>query len=240
LKKETASGNIIDFKILQKLFVFVKPYRVQFYLLILLTIALAVLVPIRPYLIQSTIDNDVASGDYQGLVNMITILVGLLVMQAIVQYLHTYLSSWLGQSVIRDIRIKLFAHLQRLKLKFFDKTPIGRLVTRNVSDIETLADVFSQGIAMMIGDLLQLLVILTFMFYTNWKLTLVSLSTLPILIFATYVFKEKIKVSFNNVRVAVANLNSFVQERIKRSMMNIEEKISNQFFTTLSISRLQK
>lgn len=214
MEKETASGNIIDLKVLRELFVFVKPYIVQFYLLVLLTVALAILIPIRPYLIQLTIDNDVAVGDYEGLVNMIILLISLLVAQAIVQYLHTYLSSWLGQSVIRDIRIKLFAHLQRLRLKFFDKTPIGRLVTRNVSDIETLADVFSQGIAMMIGDMLQLLVILVFMFYTNWKLTLVSLSTLPVLIFSTYVFKEKIKVSFNNVRVAVANLNSFVQERV--------------------------
>ncbi|UXP34164.1 ABC transporter ATP-binding protein/permease [Reichenbachiella agarivorans] len=199
---------------LKRLFVFVKPYMLQFNLLIFLTLLLAVLVPIRPYLIQYTIDQDVASGDFDGLVKMIWILIGLLVIQAFVQYYHTYLSSWVGQHIIRDIRTTLYAHIQRLKLKFFDNTPIGRLVTRNVSDIETLADVFSQGIAMMVGDLLQLIVILIFMFYTNWRLTLVSLSTLPILIIATYVFKEKIKVSFNHVRAAVANLNSFVQEHI--------------------------
>lgn len=186
----------------------------QFWLLVFLTIALAILVPVRPYLIQLTIDNDVANGDLQGLIFMITLLIVLLVAQAIVQYGHTYLSSWLGQFIIRDIRTNLYEHIQRLRLKFFDKTPIGRLVTRNISDIETLADVFSQGIAMMIGDLLQLVVILLFMFYTDWKLTLVSLSTLPVLIFATYIFKEKIKVSFNNVRTAVSNLNSFVQEHI--------------------------
>ncbi|MCV9388004.1 ABC transporter ATP-binding protein [Reichenbachiella ulvae] len=214
MKKEQASGNIVDFKVLKRLFTFAKPYMLQFNLLIFLTVALAVLVPIRPYLIQYTIDSDVANGDYQGLVQMVWLLVALLVAQAIVQYFHTYLSSWLGQHIIRDIRTTLYAHVQRLKLKFFDNTPIGRLVTRNVSDIETLADVFSQGIAMMIGDLLQLVFILIFMFYTNWQLTLVSLSTLPILIFATYIFKEKIKVSFNNVRSAVANLNSFVQEHI--------------------------
>ncbi|SHJ95438.1 ATP-binding cassette, subfamily B [Reichenbachiella agariperforans] len=214
MKKETPSGNILDIQVLKRLFVFVKPYIVQFNFLIFLTIALAVLVPIRPYLIQYAIDTEVANGDYDGLIRMVWLLVGLLVVQAFVQYYHTYLSSWLGQHIIRDIRTTLYAHVQRLKLKFFDNTPIGRLVTRNVSDIETLADVFSQGIAMMIGDLLQLIFILGFMFYTNWQLTLVSLSTLPVLIFATYIFKEKIKVSFNHVRTAVANLNSFVQEHI--------------------------
>ncbi|MGL1887313.1 MAG: ABC transporter ATP-binding protein/permease [Reichenbachiella sp.] len=214
MEKETSSGNILDFKVLKRLFSFAKPYMAQFYFLIFLTISLAVLVPIRPFLIQRAIDVNVANGDYDGLLRMVMILIGLLFVQAIVQYLHTYLSSWLGQSIIKDIRVQLFAHIQRLKLKFFDNTPIGRLVTRNVSDIETLADVFSQGIAMMIGDLLQLVVILGFMFYTNWQLTLVSLSMLPILIWATYVFKEKIKVSFNNVRTAVSNLNSFVQEHI--------------------------
>ncbi|MBU2915888.1 ABC transporter ATP-binding protein [Reichenbachiella agariperforans] len=214
MKKETPSGNILDIQVLKRLFVFVKPYIVQFNFLIFLTIALAVLVPIRPYLIQYAIDTEVANGDYDGLIRMVWLLVGLLVVQAFVQYYHTYLSSWLGQHIIRDIRTTLYAHVQRLKLKFFDNTPIGRLVTRNVSDIETLADVFSQGIAMMIGDLLQLIFILGFMFYSNWQLTLVSLSTLPVLIFATYIFKEKIKVSFNHVRTAVANLNSFVQEHI--------------------------
>ncbi|MFY0628285.1 MAG: ABC transporter ATP-binding protein [Reichenbachiella sp.] len=214
LEKEKVSGKIIDINVLRRLMVFVKPYRVPFYSLILLTVSLALVVPTRPFLIQMTIDNNVANGDYQGVLVMISWLIGLMVLQAIIQYSHTFLSSWLGQTIIKDIRTKLYAHIQRLKLKFFDQTPIGRLVTRNVSDIETLADVFSQGIAMMIGDLLQLAAILAFMFYTDWKLSLVSLSTLPILIFATYIFKERIKVSFNHVRTAVANLNSFVQEHI--------------------------
>lgn len=214
MEKEKVDDKIIDIKVLKRLFDFAKPYMKQFWFLVSLTIALALLVPARPFLIQLTIDNHVANGDFDGLVFMIGILLVLLVAQGIVQYFHTYMSSWLGQFIIRDIRIKLYAHIQRLNLKFFDKTPIGRLVTRNISDIETLADVFSQGIAMMIGDLLQLIVILSLMFYTDWQLTLVSLSTLPVLIFATYVFKEKIKVSFNSVRTSVSNLNSFVQERI--------------------------
>ncbi len=214
MEKEKKSGNIIDLSVLKRLFVFVKPYISQFYILVLLTISMAILTPIRPYLIQLTIDNEIATGDYQGLLNMLVILLIMLILQAFVQYAHTYLSGWLGQHIIRDIRIKLYHHIQNLNLRFFDKTPIGRLVTRNVSDIETLADVFSQGIAAMIGDILQLVVILAFMTYMDWRLTLVSLSTLPILLFSTYVFKEKIKAAFNEARTAVSNLNSFVQEHI--------------------------
>ncbi|MEM6735943.1 MAG: ABC transporter ATP-binding protein [Bacteroidota bacterium] len=214
MEKEKPSGNIVDLNIISRLFVFAKPYKRVFYFLVFLTIALSALGPIRPLLIQKTIDNQVAHGDYLGLVNTILILIGLLMGQAIVQYLHTFYSGWLGQHIIKDIRIKLFKHIQALKLKFFDKTPIGRLVTRNVSDIETLAEVFSTGIAGIIADILQLLVILGFMLWMDWTLTLVSLSLLPILILATYVFKEKIKVAFNEVRTAVSNLNSFVQEHI--------------------------
>ena len=232
-KESSVSGNILDLKVIARLFVFAKPYIKQFYLLVFLTIVLALLVPATPYLIQQTIDNEVARGDYQGLVTMIIWLVVILVVQAITQYAHTFLSGWLGQMIIRDIRIKLFNHLQKLKLKFFDKTPIGRLVTRNVSDIETLSDVFSQGIAAMAGDILQLIVILGVMFYKDWQLTLVSLSMFPLLILATYVFKEKVKVSFNNVRTAVSNLNSFVQEHITGmnivQIFNAEDKEMEKF-----------
>jgi ATP-binding cassette subfamily B protein len=135
-------------------------------------------------------------------------------LQAIVQWAHTYYSGWIGQVIIKDIRVRLYQHLLKLRLKFFDNTPIGRLVTRNISDIETLADVFSEGLAAIVGDLLQLVTILAVMFYIDWKLTLVSLSTLPLMIISTYVFKEKIKVTFNDVRNAVSNLNSFLQEHI--------------------------
>ena len=214
MEKEKASGNIVDLKVLKRLFVFAKPYKGIFCFLVVLTIVLSIVGPIRPILIQKTIDVNVANGDYPGLVDMVLLLIGLLILQAIIQYLHTFYSGWLGQNIIKDIRVKLYKHIQTLKLKFFDKTPIGRLVTRNVSDIETLAEVFSSGIAGIIADILQLLVILAFMFYMDWALTLVSLSLLPLLILATYVFKEKIKVAFNEVRTAVSNLNSFVQEHI--------------------------
>ncbi len=214
MEQEKKTGKIVDLKVLKRLVGFIKPYRGQFYFLVFLTLATAVLGPVRPWIIQITIDNHIATGDYQGLVNMTFLLFGLLILDAVVQYSHTYLSGLIGQNIIRDLRIKLYHHLLRLRLKFFDKTPIGRLVTRNVSDVETLAEVFSQGIAAMSGDILTILFILMFMFIQDWKLTLISLSTLPILFVSTYIFKEKIKETFNRVRNAVSNLNSFVQEHI--------------------------
>ena len=201
-------------KVLRQLYTYVKPYQKQFYFLVFLTLALAILAPTRPYLIQIAIDEHVALGDAAGLLKIIYVLVVLMVIQAIAQWAHTYYSGWIGQVIIKDIRVRLYKHLLKLRLQFFDNTPIGRLVTRNVSDIETLADVFSEGLAAIIGDLLQIVTILGVMFYIDWKLTLVSLSTLPLLVISTYVFKEKIKVTFNDVRNAVANLNSFLQEQI--------------------------
>lgn len=201
-------------KVLRQLYTFVKPYQAQFYFLVFLTIALAILAPTRPYYIQIAIDEYVAVGDVDGLLRIIYLLVGLMIVQSIAQWAHTYYSGWIGQVIIKDIRTRLYKHLLKLRLKFFDNTPIGRLVTRNVSDIETLADVFSEGLAAIIGDLLQIVTILGVMFYIDWKLTLVSLSTLPLMIISTYVFKEKIKVTFNDVRNAVSNLNSFLQEHI--------------------------
>ena len=213
-KEKESAGEILDMKVLRQLYTYVKPYQKQFYFLVFLTLALAILAPTRPYLIQIAIDEHVAVGDAAGLLKIIYILVGLMIVQAFAQWAHTYYSGWIGQVIIKDIRVRLYKHLLKLRLQFFDNTPIGRLVTRNVSDIETLADVFSEGLAAIIGDLLQIVTILGVMFYIDWKLTLVSLCTLPLLIISTYVFKEKIKVTFNDVRNAVANLNSFLQEHI--------------------------
>ena len=214
MDNSSVSGNFIDYKILKRLFIYCKPYIKQFYLLIFFTFSLSVLMPIRPYIVQLIIDDYVAFNDYYGLLNMITILIILLIFQGVAQYYHTYLSGWIGQNIVKDLRIKLFTHLQSLKLRFFDTTPIGKIVTRNISDIETIAEVFGQGLASIIGDILQLLGILIIMFFINWKLTLITLSTLPVLFLVTYIFKEKVKISFNNVRTAVANLNSYVQEHI--------------------------
>lgn len=226
MSTKNVSGNLFDFKILGRLMLFCRPYMSVFYILVLLTISLSILQPIRPYITQIIIDDYISVNDIKGLQFMIILLIALLAVNAVVMYFHTYLSGWLGQNIIRDIRIKLFSHLQKFKLQFFDKTPIGRVVTRNVSDIETIADIFGQGIASIIGDILQLVGIVIIMFILNWKLTLISLSTLPFLFLTTYIFKEKVKLSFNEVRTAVANLNSYVQEHIVG--MNLVQIFANE------------
>ena len=226
MEKEKITGKIVDLQVLKRLLGFIKPYKGAFYLLVLLTITTALLGPIRPWIIQIIIDDHIAVGDYQGLVDMTLLLLGLLLLHAVFQYSHTYLSGWIGQNIIKDLRIQLYRHLLKLRLKFFDNTPIGRLVTRNISDVETLAEVFSQGIAAMSGDILTILFILGFMLSEDWKLTLISLSTLPILFISTYIFKEKIKITFNRVRNAVSNLNSFVQEHI--TGMNVVQIFNNE------------
>ncbi|MGB0522965.1 MAG: ABC transporter ATP-binding protein [Flammeovirgaceae bacterium] len=216
MQQETSkkSGNIFDGKILRRIFVFVQPYIGSFYFLIFLTLLMAVLAPAIPLLIQITVDQHIVLNNYDGLVNMVYLMVGITVIKALIQYAHTYLSGWLGQSIIRDMRVKLYQHILKLRLQFFDNTPIGKLVTRTVSDIETLSEVFTNGLAAIIGDLLQLIFIIFVMLCIDWRLTLVSLTTLPILLFATYIFKEKVKSAFNQVRTAVSNLNTFVQEHI--------------------------
>jgi ATP-binding cassette, subfamily B, multidrug efflux pump len=213
-KEKVSSGNIIDFTVLKRIFQFIKPYKGRFYFVIILTFFLGFLSPLRVILTQYMLDDYVTQGNYSMILNFTVLLTGLLVFQSILQYIHTYISGRIGQYVIRDIRIKLYEYIVSFRLKFFDKTPIGRLVTRTISDVETLADVFSEGLAAMLSDLLQIVCILGFMFYTDWRLSLVSLSCIPLMFLATYIFKEKIKVAFNDVRNAVANLNSFVQEHI--------------------------
>lgn len=237
-KEQISSGNIIDWSVLRRLMRFVKPYKGRFYLVVFLTIAIGLLSPLRPMLIQYTLDTDVATGNYTGMVWIIVWLFVLLVVQSAVQYAHTYFSGWLGQQVIRDIRTKLYDHLIRLRLRFYDKTPIGRLVTRTISDVETLADVFSEGLAAMISDLLQIIFILAIMFYQDWRLSLLSLSTIPLMLISTYVFKEKIKVAFNDVRNAVANLNTFVQEHI--TGMSIVQMFASEKYESEKFRKINK
>lgn len=225
-KDGSPSGRVFDLAILSRLYAFVRPYQSRFYGLVGVILLGAVLAPITPLLIKQTIDNQIANGSYRGLTLMLSIMVGVLVVQAFVQFANAYLSGWLGQHVIRDIRVQLYEKILGLRLKFFDNTPIGRLVTRTISDIETLADVFSEGMAAIAGDLLQLVLIIAVMFYTDWRLATISLSMVPLMLLSTYIFKEKIKASFNEVRTAVANLNAFVQEHI--TGMNIVQIFSSE------------
>ena len=210
----SVSGKAIDTKILSRVYKYLIPYKKIFYLSVLLTILIAILAPIRPYLVQYTIDNYILKDHSSGLLNMVLLMLGLLVVQTIIQYYHTVLTNWLGQSVILDLRKLVFSHLLSLRLKYFDNTPIGTLVTRAVSDLETIADVFSEGLIVIIGDILQIAVIIGVMMYIDWRLTLVSLSTIPFLLIATYIFKERTKKAFQDVRIEVAKLNTFLQEHI--------------------------
>ncbi len=220
------TGQVFDWAVLRRLLSYVRPYRRVFIGLIVLTVATAVLGTLRPFLIQRMVDVSIEQGDMRSLNAMFLLLLVLLVAHAGVSYLQTYYGGWLGQYIVRDIRTDLYRHLLSLKLKFFDQTPIGVLVTRNISDVETLSDVFSEGLAAMAGDILQLLFIMGFMFYIDWRLTLISLSVIPPLLFSTYVFKEKIKDSFQDVRTAVAQLNSFVQEHL--TGMNVVQIFNNE------------
>lgn len=214
MTEEKVSGKIVDWDIIKRLFQFIKPYQKQFISLVVLILLGAVLAPLTPLLIRYTIDHHITTNDHTGLTTMMALMIGVLVIQGIAQFANSYLSGWLGQTIIRDIRVQLYEKILYLRLKFFDDTPIGRLVTRTISDIETLADVFSEGLANIAGDILQLVLIISVMFYTDWRLSLISLSTVPLMLVATYIFKEKVKKSFNIVRTAVSNLNSFVQEHI--------------------------
>ena len=181
---------------------------------VFLTVLLAAVAPALPLLVEYTLDNYILQGKNEGLTTMLVVMFALLIAQTIIRYFHTLMTNTLGQSVIRDIRIQVFNHITNLRLKYFDKTPIGRLITRTISDLETIANIFSEGLIQIIGDLLQLFVILGVMFYTDWRLTLVVLIPMPLMIGATYVFKEAMKSAFQSVRLWVSNLNTFLQEHI--------------------------
>ena len=208
------SGKAVDVNLLKRIFLYVKPYKAILIWSIVLTIALAVLAPIRPFLIQYTLDQFILKNDSSGLLRMTLIMVGILLVQTAVQYFHTFLTNTLGQSVIKDLRIHVFNHISSLRLKYFDRTPIGQLITRTVSDLETIADVFSEGMIQIIGDILQVAAIIAFMAYTDWKLTLIVLAPIPFLMVASYIFKEAIKSAFQDVRTQVSHLNTFLQEHI--------------------------
>ncbi len=208
------TGKTYDWGLLKRVFVYAKPYKSTFFWSIFLTLGLAALAPIRPYLIQLTLDQYVFFNNFDGLLNMTLLMIGLLLLQTLVQYYQTLLTNNLGQSVIKDLRIAIFNHITKLRLKYFDRTPIGQLITRTVSDLETIADVFSQGLISIIGDSLQVVTIIGVMLYADWRLTLIVLVPMPLLMGATYVFKEAIKSAFQDVRTQVSALNTFLQEHI--------------------------
>ena len=214
IKDEDALGKAIDSKIFKRLLSYFKPYKWYIIFAFLLTLLISALSAVRPRLTAIAIDDKIANKDIPGLQIIILILLGTLIFQGAIQYGMAYLTSWIGQKIIFDLRKKIYEHTLNLDLKFFDNNPIGRLVTRVTNDIEVLYEVFSSGLVTAFGDILTIVWILFFMFTLDFKLTLVTLAVLPILIYATSVFRKKVRDSYRKIRVLIAKLNSYVQEHV--------------------------
>jgi ATP-binding cassette subfamily B multidrug efflux pump len=218
--KKQVHGKAVDMGLLRRVMTFVNPYRVTFYLTMLVTVLLGFMAPLRPFLTQIAIDDYIFNDTLPpaessaGLLHLILLIIGILFIEAVMQFLNVYYASWLGQTVTIDLRAKVYKHITAFRLKYFDKNAVGMLVTRVVSDIDGIAQIFSQGLLTIIGDILKLIVVLTVMLYINWELALISLLPIPILIFATKIFKNAIKKAFIDVRNQVSTINSFVQEHV--------------------------
>jgi len=208
------TGEIFDMQLFKRLLKYTKPYKLVFYFVALAAILLSFFGVARPYLTKITIDEGIVPKDYSQLIFFISLMGIALILEVVFQFLFVYYANWLGQMVIRDIRTKLFKRMTAFKKQYYDRSSVGRLVTRAVSDIETIASVFSEGLFMIVSDLLKMSVVLIVMFYQNWKLTLLVMAVMPFIIYATRIFQKKMKVAFEDVRNQVANLNSFVQEHI--------------------------
>ena len=211
---EKVKGNILDIKLFTKLLVFVKPYNITFYGVLTSAILISLLSTLTPYLLKIVVDDYLLLKNYEGMRSIIMIMMVVLFLEVVFMYLFTYYANWLGQKVIKNLRVDVFQKILKFKMSFFDKNAVGRLVTRTVNDIETIASIFSQGLFMIIADILKMVTVLTVMIIINLELTLVVVSIFPFLIYATRVFQKSMKVAFEKVRREVANLNSFVQERI--------------------------
>ena len=207
-------GKTFDAPLLKRVLKYVKPYLNIFYGTAIFAILIAFLSPVRPILIQYAFDNYIITPNENKLLLITLLLVGLLFVESILQYFYTYWSNFLGQSVIRDLRLQTYNKIINFKQQYFDKNPIGALVTRVVSDIETISDIFSQGLLVIIADILKLIIVIVVMFVTDWRLALFSLASIPLLLIATYWFKRSIKSAFQDVRKQVSALNTFVQEHI--------------------------
>ena len=206
--------KLIKSNSLKKVLLYAKPYQKRFNWVIVWAILLSIFAAARPYLLKQTVDEYIKPEDKHGLLVYVVIMAVVLLLEVLAQFYFTYWANWLGQDIIRDLRDKLFKHITSFKMKYFDMEPVGKLVTRSVSDIESIASIFSQGLFMIVSDVLKMIVILAIMFFMNWKLSLIVLAAMPVLIFATDIFQKKMKVAFNDVRNEVANLNTFVQERL--------------------------
>ena len=208
------TGKAFDLHIFLRLMSFAKRYKLNFFIAVSSTILLALVALLNPYLIKETVDKYITEKDTQGLINNVLLMFGVVLIEVLLRFTFIYFANWVGQHIIRDIRAKTFRHILQFKMSYFDTNSVGKLVTRVVSDIETIAAFFSSGVFTIVSDVLQMFAVAILMFFLNWKLALIALAVLPILIYATSVFQKAIKATFQEVRNQVANLNGFVQERV--------------------------
>ena len=212
--EQKISGKTFDLVVFKRILKQAKVYKWPYILTGFLAILLSFLASARPLLLIEAVNQYIAPKEEQGLLMLILLMFGLLIVEVLFQFGFVYMANWLGQNVIKDLRKKIFEHILHFRMAYFDHSSVGRLVTRIVTDLETIAEFFSQGLFMIVGDLLKMLVVIVVMFVVDWRLSLITLSVLPFLILATRMFQKGIKTSFQEVRKQVANLNSFVQERI--------------------------
>ena len=236
--EEEVLGKAYDAKLMKRLLSYLKPYKHFVIFAILLNIVVAALGPLRPYLTKIAVDDYIGNSDYNGLFLISILLFGSLLLQAVIQYFLTYYTQYLGQKTLYDLRTQIFNHIQRLALKFFDKTPIGRLVTRATNDVEALGELFSSGIVMVFSDIFIIVWILAFMFFMDFNLSLVTLSVLPVLIYGTFLFRRKARESYRDVRLHLARLNSYMQEHVTgMSVVQIFNKQKDEFKRFSSINQ---
>jgi ATP-binding cassette subfamily B protein len=214
MHEEEVLGKAYDARLMRRLLKYLRPYRWQVALGILLSIVISAMEAIRPYFTKIAVDTNIAQHDKEGLLHTMLLFLSVLVVRGLIQYASAYLTQWIGQRTIFDVRMEIFAHLQRLSLKFFDHNPIGRLITRVTNDVEVLNEMFSSGIVMVFSDVFTIIGILYFMFSMNWKLALVTMSVLPFLFWGTFVFRKKAREAYRDVRLQIARINTFMQEHI--------------------------
>ena len=207
-------AKAFDTNLFKRILKYTKPYKFRYYGVIFFAISLSVFAALRPYLLKQTVDEYIKPKDEHGLLFYVTTMGIVLLMEAFSQFYFVYWANWLGQDIIKDIRTKLFKHMLSFRMKYYDNAPVGQLVTRSVSDIEQIARIFSQGLFMIFSDLMKMLVVLIFMFYMNWRLTWIVIIAMPILVYITRIFQRKMQIAFEEVRTQVANMNTFVQERV--------------------------
>lgn len=225
--------NKIDFNLIKRLVAFLKPYKSAVFLSVILTLLVSALAPLKPYLIKVAVDDYIAVGDKNGLLNIIVLIILALVLHGAIRFGLTYIMQWVGQNCLNDIRNKLYEHIQKLSMRFYDKNPVGRLVTRVTNDVEVLNQLFSSGLIMIIADVMLIFWIIGFMFYTDVKLTLLTITVLPLLLVLTTFFRRKVRVLFRDLRNEVSKMNSFLNEFISGistvKIFGQEEKLSKEF-----------